>query len=147
MDEVFLRALDETGRGFFLFKVRGKRRLEDFDKPERRKLTLPVSTLRVTVGGMTFDGEALLDTGFGGGVMLPSRYLPDDDPDFGYVDWILAGDSTLRAPSYKGTVEIDGFQPFQTSVALLGDTVLVGVQVIRRFYVLLDHGERVIISR
>ena len=107
----------------------------------------PYLPIRVTVGGMTYDGEALLDTGFGGGVMLPSRFLPDEDPDFGYIDWILADHSTLRAPSYKGTVEIDGFQPFQTSVASLGETVLVGVQVIRRFYVLLDHGERVVVSQ
>jgi predicted aspartyl protease len=107
----------------------------------------PYLPIRVTVGGLTFDGEALLDTGFGGGVMLPSRYMPDDDPDFGYVDWVLADHSTLRAPSYKGTVEIDGFQPFQTSVGSLGDTVLVGVQVIRRFYVLLDHGDRIVVSQ
>ena len=95
---------------------------------------------------MTYDGEALLDTGFGGGVMLPSRYLPDEEPDFGYMDWILADHSTLRAPSYKCTVAIDGFRPFQTSVGSLGETVLVGIQVISHFYVLLDHGERVVVS-
>lgn len=107
----------------------------------------PYLPIRVTVGDMTYEGEALLDTGFGGGVMLPSRYLPDEEPDFGYIDWILADHSTHRAPSYRGTVEIDGFQPFQTSVTSLGDEVLVGVQVIRRFYVLLDYGERVVVSQ
>ena len=95
----------------------------------------PYLPVRVSVGSTTYDGDALLDTGFSGGVMMPSRYLPDDAPLSGYVDFD------------RCTVEVYGFEPFETNVAPLGDTVLVGVHVISKFYVLLDHGERVVVSQ
>ena len=107
----------------------------------------PYLPIRVNMGGPTYDGDALLDTGFSGGIMLPSRYLPNYASQSGYVDWVLADHSTVRAPFYRCTVEIGGFQPFRTTVTIMGDEVLVGIGVIRRFYVLLDHGERVVVSQ
>ncbi len=107
----------------------------------------PYLPVRVNVGSTTYDGDALLDTGFSGGVMMPERYLPDDAPLSGYVDFVLADFSTVRAPVYRCTIEVNGFDPFKTNVAPLGDTVLVGVHVISKFYILLDHGERVVVSQ
>lgn len=106
----------------------------------------PYLPIRVSVDGTIYEGDALLDTGFSGGIMLPSRYLPDDALLSGYIDWVLADHSTVRAPYYRCTVEIDGFRPFRSVVTTMGDEVLVGVRVISRFYVLLDHGERVVVS-
>ena len=37
----------------------------------------PYLPIRVNVDGTTYEGDALLDTGFTGGIMLPSRYLQD----------------------------------------------------------------------
>lgn len=59
----------------------------------------------------------------------------------------LADNSQVVVPHFTGTIEIDGFQPFQTTVAIMGDEALVGVQVISRYYILLDHGERVVVSQ
>ncbi len=106
----------------------------------------PYLPIRVSVDGTIYKGDALLDTGFSGGIMLPSRYLPDDALLSGYIDWVLADHSTVRAPYYRCTVEIDGFRPLRSVVTTMGDEVLVGVRVISRFYVLLDHGERVVVS-
>lgn len=107
----------------------------------------PYLPIRVNIDGTIYEGDALLDTGFSGGVMLPSRYLPDDALLSGYVSFVLADHSTVRSPFYRCTIEINGFEPFQTNVASLGDAVLVGVHVISQFYVLLDHGERVVVSQ
>jgi len=107
----------------------------------------PYIPIRVNLGSTIYEGDALLDTGFSGGIMLPSRYLPDDALSSGYTDWVLADHSTVRSPYYRGTVEIDGFQPFRSIVTTMGDEVLVGIRVISRFYVLLDHGERVVVSQ
>ena len=107
----------------------------------------PYLPIRVNVDGTTYEGDALLDTGFSGGIMLPSRYLPDNALLSGYIDWVLADHSTVRAPFYRCTVEINGFRPFRSTATIMGDEVLVGIRVISQFYVLLDHGERVVVSQ
>ncbi len=107
----------------------------------------PYLPIRVQIDAITYQGDALLDTGFSGGVILPRRLLSDSGSVEGYERWTLADNSGVVAPYYSGTIELGGFAPIPTTVSLLGTEALVGIEVISRFYVLLDHGERVVVSQ
>ena len=107
----------------------------------------PYLSVRVQVDGIDYQGDALLDTGFSGGVILPRRLLSDSGSVEGYERWTLADNSRVVAPYYSGTVELGGSKPIRTAVTLLGTEAIVGIEIISRFYVLLDHGERVVVSQ
>ena len=107
----------------------------------------PYLPIRVNVDNTTYEADALLDTGFSGGVILPSRLLPDEGRVAGYERLTLADNSHIVASYYTGTLEVGGLRPIQTTVTVMGEEVLVGIQVISHFYVLLDHGERVVVSQ
>lgn len=107
----------------------------------------PYLPIRVYVDNMTYEADALLDTGFSGGVILPSEVLPAESRVAGYERLTLADNSQIVASYYTGTLEVDGFHPIQTTVTAMGEEVIVGLQIISRFYVLLDHGERVVVSQ
>ena len=106
----------------------------------------PYLPIRVDVRGIVYEGYALLDTGFDGGVILPSRYLPPSHAAEWTDSWALADGSSVIAPAYSGTVEINGFRQFDTFITALGDEALIGVHAIRRFTVILDHGQRVVVE-
>ena len=111
------------------------------------ELRFPYLHVRVQVDGlMKYEGEGLLDTGFDGGILLPSEYLPDIGPSEWSDSWTLADRSKVVADSYPGVAELDGFEPVDIFVTKLGDDVLIGVEVIRHFSVILDHGRRVIVE-
>ncbi len=110
-------------------------------------LRFPYLHVRVHVDDMMkYEGEALLDTGFDGRVLLPSRYLQDTGSSEWSDSWTLADGSKVIADSYPGVAELDGFEPVDIFVTKLGDDVLIGVEVIRHFSVILDHGRRVIVE-
>ena len=108
----------------------------------------PYLPIRVYAPHINYEGNALIDTGFAGSVVLPSGYLPDNVPPARRTRWILADGSRISAPIYRGSVAVGGFPPlpFQTTITILGDEPIVGVQVIRHFSVILDHGQRVIVE-
>ena len=107
----------------------------------------PYLPIMIHVGGIiTYAVEALLDTGFDGTVILPMEFLLDDSLDAERDTFILADGSEVTVPTYPAVIEIDGFDPIDASVSALGDEPIVGVQVIRHFSVILDHGQRVIVE-
>ena len=106
----------------------------------------PYLTIRIQVGGMTYEGEALLDTGFSGRVILPREYLPNEIFAIETNTFILADGSEIPAPTYLGRVELGEFGPIETTVSGLGNEPIIGVQVIRHFSVILDHGKRVLVE-
>lgn len=106
----------------------------------------PYLPIRVDARGIVYEGYALLDTGFDGGVILPSRYLPPGHIAEWTGSWALADGSNVIAPTYSGTVELNGFGQFDTFITALGDDALIGVHAIRRFRVLLDYGQRVVVE-
>ncbi len=52
---------------------------------------------------LDFDIEALLDTGFDGGVAVPADLLAGYPPA-GYLPWSLADESEVLTPAYRGEV-------------------------------------------
>jgi predicted aspartyl protease len=91
-----------------------------------------------------FDLEALVDTGFDGGVTVPSEVvdaaiIPDTILDLG-----LADGSRLRAPGYLASVRIGRLQPVLTMLVALGDEALLGREVTDHFRVTFDHGREIL---
>lgn len=106
----------------------------------------PYLPVRIHVRDRYESGEALLDTGFDGGIVVPSSFFSNaEQPDW-YTWWTVADNRRVLAPVYRGTVELDGLGPFPTLITALGDELLVGLQVANRFSILLDHGQRVIVE-
>ena len=106
----------------------------------------PYLSIRVYVGGYTYEGDALLDTGFDGGISLPFGYLDDSVPSVGTTTWILADGSERDTQTYNGVLTFEGLEPFRVSVTMMGDEILIGTQAIKDFSVILDHGMRVIVE-
>ena len=107
----------------------------------------PYLPIHIYLGGtITYEVEALLDTGFDGAVLLPSTFLLNAIPDIEQDTYELAHGSEVTVPSYPVAIEIDGFDPIEVSASPLGDEPIIGVEVIRHFSVILDHGRRVIVE-
>lgn len=88
----------------------------------------------------------MLDTGFDGRILLPYESLPDTGPSAWADSWTLTDGGKVIADSYPGVAELDRFEPVDIFVTKLGNDILIGVDVIRHFSVILDHGRRVIVE-
>ena len=69
----------------------------------------PYLDMRVEIRGWQDDDYALIDTGFTGNLVVPTRLLSDELglPD-GHIRWRLADGRIVDAPVYMGNVEIFG---------------------------------------
>lgn len=105
----------------------------------------PYLPIRLQVREETHDHQALLHTGFDGGVAVPPSLLEGQEPD-SYQRWTPAEGSQVVAPVYQGTVQLGEFQPVPVLVIVMGDEYLIGLGILNRFSVLLDHGEKIILS-
>ena len=108
----------------------------------------PYLPVRVYGREIHYEGDAVIDTGFDGGVVLPSEYKPINVPSRRQRRWTLGDGSPAEAPTYIGRVAVDGFPllPFLIEITILGNEPIIGVDVIRHFSVILDHGRRVIVE-
>ena len=105
----------------------------------------PYLPIRLHVRQQASEMEALIDTGFDGGMAVPPDVFAGQPPDW-YQRWALADGSQVLAPAYLGTVQVGDFDPVQTLIIALGDEPLVGLDMVTRFSVILDHGQRVIVE-
>lgn len=104
---------------------------------------MPVHVQVGTSNKVEFDIEALVDTGFGGGVAIPKgvvdiSHLPSIDST-----WILADGTEILTPAYLGYVTIASQQPVLAAIIILGDESLLGRQVTNHFSVTFDHGQKI----
>ena len=106
----------------------------------------PYLTFNLRVRQLSYDGEALVDTGFDGGFAVPPSLLRDVGPPDGYELWEPVLGPPVLAPTYRASFQIDALGPFPVTVTALGDETLVGLEVISRFSVTLDHGNRVVVN-
>lgn len=105
----------------------------------------PFLPVRLRLGQGTYEEEALLDTGFDGGIAVPPSVLEGQEANWRQI-WTLADGSSVPLPVYRGVVQLGDFQPITVQVVALGDEWIIGLGVLRHFAVLLDHGERVVVS-
>ncbi len=106
----------------------------------------PYVQFALQVGQHSYDGEALIDTGFDGGFAVPLPLLQDVGTPDGYALWEPVVGPPVVAPIYDATFQIDALGSFPVTVTTLGDEILVGLEVISHFAVTLDHGQQVVVS-
>lgn len=90
--------------------------------------------------------EALVDTGFDGGVILPPKMILNGESPLGYSPWTLANGEQVNAPYFLGKVRIGKFKPINVLITVLGDESLIGRKVTDKFKVIFDHGKNVIVE-
>ena len=107
----------------------------------------PYLPIVARIGGIViYQGQALIDTGFDGGIILPRGFLPDSGFAAMNIRASLADGSETHMPAYRCSIELEGFEPLDTYAAALGGETLIGLQVISRFFVVLDRGRQVVIE-
>lgn len=106
----------------------------------------PYLPLSIMLRGMTYQVEALIDTGFDGDVALSEHLLASDESPDGYAGWTLADGSNVYAPIYAGSVSVGRFPTVPVSIVVLGDEPIVGRGVVDRYRVTLEYGDRVIVE-
>ena len=105
----------------------------------------PYLPVNLQVRQETYEAEALLDTGFDGGMAVPPSLLEGQEPDW-YQRWTLAEGSQIVAPVYQAIVRLGEFEPVSVLVIAVGDEFLIGLSILSRFSVLFDHGERIVVN-
>ncbi len=107
----------------------------------------PYLPIHLEVRQTVYDFEALLDTGFDGGVIIPSELASNiGDPDW-TTTITLADGSQIEAPTYIGILKLGDTEIRPVLANVLGNEPFIGVAIIRHFTVILDHGLRVILEQ
>jgi clan AA aspartic protease len=112
----------------------------------------PYLTIRVTIrqplasNQQEIQLEALVDTGFDGGVVIPKDLLDPSLTPVRYLPWSLADDSQVLLPAFLGDVQIGNLPPVRTIVMPLGDEPLLGRNVTNHYRMIFDRGNQLVIE-
>lgn len=93
-----------------------------------------------------FELEALLDTGYDGGIVLPPKLISNGEVSGWLVDCKLADDSIVKVPAYIGSVSVGNKKLNNITVLIMGDEPIVGREVMKYFKITFDHGKKVIVE-
>lgn len=108
----------------------------------------PYLPIRVSLRGWETSGAALMDTGFSGDLVIPQELVPDNlgPPNHSNL-YRVAGGRIVRAPMYKGEIQIGDLPPIaDVSIGVMGDKLIAGIGIIELYVVTLERGERVIVE-
>jgi clan AA aspartic protease len=94
-----------------------------------------------------FEVEALVDTGFDAGLIVPSALIPQRVMPRGQQRCDLADGSSVLANVYRGSVSIGPFQPIDTFVIALPHQALLGRAVTNRYKLTFYYGRQVILEQ
>lgn len=106
----------------------------------------PYIPLTVMVRGRRASGEALLDTGFNGDLILPTAAVASTARPDGFLSWRMVDGTPIQTPIYRGTVQISTLATLDVVIAIVGDEPIIGRSLLDRFTIILDHGQRVIVE-
>lgn len=107
----------------------------------------PYLLINISIKRKNFELEALLDTGYDGGVVLPPKLISNGEVSGWLVDCKLADDSIIEVPAYIGLVKIGNKKLNNITVLIMGDEPIIGREVIKHFKVTLDHGRKIILEK
>jgi len=96
-------------------------------------------TVEIPERQYTAEFDALVDTGFNAEVVIPTGAVSDGAPPLFQADVRLADGSRVSLPSYLGAVRIGDTAISPVLVMVMGDEAVIGLQVITRFHLTIDH--------
>lgn len=102
----------------------------------------PLIEIALTIGTWDVVDFAWPDTGFEGGVAIPTGAGREVLAEPGVKRIRLADGSMRSVPTWDGTVEIEG-RTFDAEVIALGDRYLVGLEVLNQLDICFEFGQRV----
>lgn len=106
----------------------------------------PYLPIRVFLGDsyyfpdVEFESEALVDTGFSGGLCVPPRLIPSTVSSIAQTVWTIADELTVPAPTYRGYVRVGSLPVIEVEIIALAGQVLLGRSATNHFRVIFDHG-------
>lgn len=106
----------------------------------------PYLPIHVSTARKDFELEALLDTGYDGGVIIHPKLIANGELPGWLVDCKLADNSIVEVPAYLGSVKLGGRKLNDITVLIMGDEPIIGREVIKYFKITLDHGQRIILE-
>lgn len=105
----------------------------------------PILRIRVELAGRVFEENALLDTGFDGEIVIPKSRAQGLQPDD--IGRFVFPDGTEVEPElFKGVARLNDLEPVPVEIIALGAEFIVGIRLLSRYEVILDHGQRVIVN-
>lgn len=105
----------------------------------------PYLTVRVEVGGLSLVENALVDSGFNWDFAIPvSRSIGLQPVKLERI--ILANDIGADAFVLEGRVQLSDLEPVSAEIIAIGSSFVIGAGILRRYEVILDHGQRVIVN-
>lgn len=106
---------------------------------------VPYLPIQVEMRGQSDEGLALVDTGYTGSLVVPESWLERNlgEPDSqGFLQ--LANMSFVTPPVFLGNAVIgDQFHLSDLYITVLGDEFILGRQILDRFELIFDHGQRI----
>ena len=106
----------------------------------------PYLPVRLSLHGRKTEFEALLDTGFDGGLAVSESAVANGQAAEWNLTVFLADGSLVDDPAYLGTVQVGELPPVTTIIVTLGDEPILGRAVSDQFNITLDHGQRIVVE-
>lgn len=108
-------------------------------------LRFPILRIRVELADRVFEENALLDTGFDGEIVIPKARAQGLQPDD--IGRFVFPDGTEVEPGrFKGVARLNDLEPVPVEIIALGAEFIVGIRLLSRYEIILDHGQRVIVN-
>ena len=116
-----------------------------------RSTTFPYLPVHVRLGNQQypdyeFDVDALVDTGFDGGLAVSRSVIPSTVPSLGQYLCELADGSSINVFAYLGFLSIGHLQPIRSIVIALLHQTLLGRSVTNHFRLSFFYGRQVILE-
>lgn len=105
----------------------------------------PYLSATVKVSGLSLEESAMLDSGFNWDFAIPVSRSIGLQPI--KQEWIrLANGREEPAFVFEGSVKLGNFEFVPAEIIAIGNDFVIGTGILRRYEVILDHGQRVIVN-
>ncbi len=106
----------------------------------------PYLPVRLSLHGRKTEFEALLDTGFDGGLAASESAVANVQAAEWNLTVCLADGTLVNVPAFLGTVQVGKLPPVNTTVITLGDEPIIGRAVADQHSTTLDHSQRIVVG-
>src|SRR5574341_730842 len=104
--------------------------------------SFPRVEIQIRIGSLKAHVSAMVDTGFGGGILLPLRERDKLGTRDGFTNLRLANDDRITVELFQAMVGLKDREMIVRAV-VSGSEFVVGREVLNHFRVCFDHGKSV----